>query len=251
MRWNWFVPLLLVAGGTPSRPADPPKCDKHQHPFLVHPESVHAHVHTIALRRTFSPLPLGPEVEPRMLVFDSLLEATLQQHGYQLVSVRVTDSLWQRTMDSVGPMYDAQTGERDSTKWRAAVTSFRSALREGYTADAILYPSVRSASAEFSGQTAKWDGTKQSAVSFGSTVVDALLGQSYSGHLSALSLRVGLLAPDGEILYDNLGGIQVLATTSHGQFREVADSLILTDRGRMYGAIQIALCQFLSAKPPR
>lgn len=251
MRWSLIVPLVVLAGGAPVQPSDSPDCDKHQHPFLVPADSAHALVRTIALRGTFSPLPLGPELEPRMQVFDTMIEAALRYRGYQIIDARITDSVWNAAKDSVGPMFDAVSGQRDSLKWQAAHERLRGTLHEVFGADAILYPSVRSASAKFAGQTAKWDGTKQSAVSFGSTFVDALAGGSYSGTIPALSLRVGLFAIDGTALYDNVGGIQLAARTSHGQFRDVPDSLILTDRERMAGAVKIALCQFLSAPPVR
>lgn len=249
MRWSLVVPLLLVAGGPPSRSPDPEVCEKRQHPFLVPADSVHALVKTIALHGTFSPLELGPELELRMLVIDTMIEASLRHHGYELVGASITDSVWAAAMDSVGPMFDAATGRRDSTKWRAAQANFRGALQEGYGVDAILYPSVRSAIANFSGKTAAWDGAKQSTTSFGSTFLDALGGTSYSGTIPALSLRVALFAADGRTLYDNFGGIQLVARVSHGKFSEVPDSLVLTSREQLVGAVRIALCQFLAAPP--
>ena len=244
-----FSMLALVPGWAPSRVDDSEPCDKHQKPFRVSAAGLRDAVHTIALTPAWLQAEVSESTRQRTQVIDSLVAVTLEAGGFGLVPTAVTDSLWKTIRDSTGGLFDPATGRPDSARTEAARSQFLRSLHDQFQADAILYSAVLVVPARFDDGSAKWDGAKQSFANFGKRFLRALLsGGTYQGQTNALSLRTALVGADGQLLYDNRGGLQVLAIPRSGKFIEVPESALLTDRGQVRGAVRIAMCQLVTKR---
>ena len=209
-------------------------------PFLVPQASIYGSVKTIALAPIVVPRQLG-SVEVERAKFDSLITADLRAAGFKVVSASQTEPIWSRVTDSPGGLFDASTGERDSTKVRVARRLLMEQLVSRFQADALLHPHVVFATARFNSGTATWDGTRQSYQSFGGKLLRALFGQETYGKTPALSLSLDIENLDGQELYINQGGLQLYEKPTDRDFAPVPASELFSDTLRNATAVHLAL----------
>ncbi len=246
MRCRQLISILgLVVPWSPVKDAGTGPCEKHQKPFQIPADSLTAMVHTIALRPTRAYVDLSDSALGRAALLDSILGQVLRAAQFNLAEVSVVDSIWRATRDSTGGLYDPNSGQLDTAKAHAADETFRRTLGDSLKVDAVLYPGLYTVGAKFDNGTAQWDGAKQGFANFGKRFLEALGGGPYSGQTSALSLRTFMVAIDGRPLYDNRGGIQVLAVPKNGKFVTVPEESVLSDSTRLARAVSIAVCQLV------
>ncbi len=178
-------------------------------------------VRTIALVATEAPDGLD-NPDPAQALFDSLLAAELQAAGFSVASVTATGAIWERLVDSVGGYYDPFTGRKDTTRLNAVQRSWQQILRDTLGADAALFPRIVVVDALVRDGKANWDGASQWVWSWRQTlaaVVEALMDglagaqpqQPSEETTPALSLEVLIEGLDGQLMYENRGGIEVWA----------------------------------------
>lgn len=218
-------------------------------PFSIPREEFQRTAQTIALAPVMAPP--GIEVAESLLVrIDTLIEAVLLGAGYRCVPRREYVATWDRIIVQMGGLYDSVTGDLDELRFEVAKEQLRRDLLDMYHPDYLLYPEIWIVAATFSDGVARWDGTSQSLVGFGTrvlNVIDAVLGQ-YDGFLptgavSALSLGVTVENMDGVEIFQNAGGIEVLEKVSRdvGRAEPVLIETILTDPERNQRAVITAL----------
>ncbi len=210
----------------------------HYNPFQVPPEQLRASVKVVALGPTQVPRDLS---EPELVRarFDHLLENQLRAGGYTVVSYGESQVLWDSLALASKGLYDPVTGQPDESK----IAGFRSAvfheLRARYGVDALLLPAILVVPAKLDGDVARWDGTSQGAAR--KKFWKALLGVSHSGTIPAMSLNVRLSDGDDRALYENRGGIQVLAKAGVQRLEDVPRSELFVDEERNLKAVHLAL----------
>jgi hypothetical protein len=213
--------------------------------FAVEPGLIAQSINTLVLTPVSLPTELDPYAD-HMEEFDSLIADLLAQTDFVLIPAREYSTLWEDVMEQAGGLFDPVTGERDEEKFAAARDTLFSLLTELYHPDALLYPEIWIVGAPFSEGTARWDGTSQGLVGFGTRLIDAL-GAAFSGSESnlpegtvdALSLAVFIETMEGEELYANSSGIQIMQKVGRDPLdvRPVPGEEILSNHDRNRRAI--------------
>jgi hypothetical protein len=223
--------------------------------FAVEPDLFYDVTNTLVL----TPVSLPSELDPygdHMEEFDSLIASVLGQADFTLIPAHEYTILWEGVMEQAGGFFDPVTGERDEEKFAVARDSLFSLLAEVYHPDALLYPEIWIVGAPYSEGTARWDGTSQGLIGFGTRLIDAL-GAVFSGSESnlpegtvdALSLVIFIESMEGEELYMKSGGIQVMQKVGRDprDIETVPDDEILSDHERNRKAVVTALKPLLTA----
>lgn len=223
--------------------------------FAVEPDLFYDVTNTLVLTPVSLPSELDPYAD-HVEEFDSLIASFLEQADFDLIPAKEYSTLWEGVMEQVGGFFDPVTGERDEEKFTAARDSLFSLLTELYHPDALLYPEIWLVGAPFSEGTARWDGTSQALIGFGTRLIDAL-GTVFSGsesnlpegNVDALSLVIFIENMEGEELYMESGGIQVMQKVGRDprDVKAVPDDEILSDHERNRKAVVIALKPLLTA----
>jgi hypothetical protein len=159
-------------------------------PFLIPQARIYGAVKTIALAPVVEPGELG-SVDPDRGKFATLITAQLRAAGFTVVPPEESDSIWKRVTDSLGGLFSAATGDRDTMKLNAARGVTMRELQARFHADAWLHPHIVFAQAKFDQGDAQWDGAKQSYQSFGKKFLTALFGGGTYGKTAALSFVGG------------------------------------------------------------
>ncbi len=84
-------------------------------------------------------------------------------------------------------------------------------------AQVVLRPAILRIGARFHGMTANWHGVQEEATSFASR----LMGGLWAGNIPASSLRVSIEDIQGNPLYMNFGGLELLSKYSYEFFKGV------------------------------
>jgi len=194
------------------------------------------------------------EFTTAMEAFDSLIAVSLEQAGYKLIPAHEYAALWEEILERTVGLFDS-TGERNEAVFESARQELFGQLGGLYQPDALLYPEIWIVDAPFTGGTAQWDGVSQELVGVGTRIVDAL-GALFSatesnlptGEVEAVSLVVFIENLEGEEIYANSGGIQVLEKVgTHPDDREpVPKEEWFTDHSRNRRAVSIALGPILN-----
>src|SRR5690348_8876577 len=131
-------------------------CAGHSHydPFLVPQDRIYGSVKTIALAPVTEPDELGRADLTRGR-FDSLIAAELRNAGFTVVPPEESAAIWKRLTDSLGGLFSAATGERDTVKLNVARSAAMAELHARFQADAWLHPGIVFASAKFDGGDAE------------------------------------------------------------------------------------------------
>src|SRR5437016_1294511 len=96
-------------------------CAGHTHydPFLVPQARIYGSVKTIALAPITAPDELGGG-DLKRGKFDTLLAAQLREAGFTVVPAEASAAIWKHVTDSLGGLFDATTGARDTVTLNVA-----------------------------------------------------------------------------------------------------------------------------------
>jgi hypothetical protein len=217
----------------------------HYNPFLEPQDRIYGSVKTIALTPVTAPHDLG-SVDPSCGKFASLITAELRGAGFAVVPPEESVAIWKRVTDSLGGLFNAATGERDTVKLNTARALTMAELRARFQADAWLHPQIVFASANFDQGNAQWDGVKQSYQSFGKKFLTALFGGGTYGKTAALSLWVDVEDMRGKDLYINQGGLQLYMVPRGHDWVEIPSSELYANPERNANAVRLALAPLVT-----
>ena len=222
-------------------------CAGHTHydPFLVPQDRIYGMVKTIAVAPVVAPSELG-SVDPSRGNFASLIAAQLKDAGFSVVPPEESGAIWKRITDSLGGLFNASTGERDSVKLKTARALTMSELQRRFQVDAWLHPEIVFADAKFDQGDARWDGAKQSYQSFGKKFLTALFGGGTYGKTSALSLWIAVEEMGGKDLYVNQGGLQLYLIPHGKDWVKIQPSELYADSLRNSNAVRLALAPLVT-----
>ena len=214
-------------------------------PFIVPQERIYGSVKTIAIAPVIAPSDLG-SVDPSRGKFDSLIAGQLRSAGFAVVPPEESEAIWKRATDSLGGLFNAATGERDTVKLNTARAVAMRELQTRFQADAWLHPHILFASAKFDQGNAAWDGARQSYQSFGKKFLTALFGGGTYGKTAALSLWVDLEDMHGKDLYTDQGGLQLYMVPSGHDWVKIPPGELYADSARNANAVRLALAPLVT-----
>jgi hypothetical protein len=217
-------------------------------PFIVPQDRIYGSVKTIALAPLTAPSELG-SVDPKRGGFDALIAQQLRGAGFVVVPPEQSVAIWKRITDSLGGIFDATTGRRDTVKLNTARALTMAELQSRLQADAWLHSSIVVASAKFDQGNAEWDGVKQSYQSFGKKFLTALFGGGTYGKTAALSVFVELENTRGKDLYVNQGGLQLYMVPSGHDWVQIPPSELYANQERNATAVRLALGPLVTRPP--
>lgn len=206
-------------------------------PFRVPRDEILARVRSVAI------LPVGfGAVDPTQVVglrYDEGLSAEVEKLGWRVVPSKVMADKVREFEASGGGFHDPFTGV---LKPEAAAEFRRSVAAAGEPVDAVLWPIIVERSADTDGTNAYWDGAGQNLYNLGPAKRKFWPGDRLGGGVvGALSLRVELRAPDDTLLYEALGGIQVLERMGNSGKEALTSLELFRDPERDDEAIRLAL----------
>ncbi len=214
-------------------------------PFIVPQDRIYGSIKTIAIAPVIAPSDLG-SVDPDRGKFDSLIAGQLRSVGFAVVPPAESEAIWKRVTDSLGGLFNAGTGERDTVKLNTARALAMAELRARFQADAWLHSHIVFANAKFDQGNAQWDGAKQSYQSFGKKFLTALFGGGTYGKTSALSLWVDVEDLHGKDLYINQGGLQLYMVPSGRDWVKISSGELYADPARNANAVRLALAPLVT-----
>jgi len=171
-------------------------CATHS-PFKVSQEQFFAKTKVIALVPIWVPYELQ-DPEPVKVKFESMIEGKLRDAGFLIIPSQEYSEIYKRMTDQMGGPHELTCRE----------------LCTKYKVDAFLYPSIDVVTAEWVNGLATWWGTSESLEPIGQSLLKGLFIGSSSGTVPALVLSVIIKDINGENLYIDRGGIQVLSKIS-------------------------------------
>jgi hypothetical protein len=221
---------LFAAGCTTTVPYDPFKMPK---------DEFYGKIKTIAVAPIRVPNDIvDPEAVKTSL--ESLVEAKVREAGFSPVPPKDTGGVFDEMNKQMGGVFDPITGQRDETKVKAAEEHARRELATRFKADAVLHARFLPGTTPFGGGKANWHGTSES-VATAEGFLAAFQVSNLRGNIGTLSLLVVIEDIQGVNVYINMGGIQLLAKVSGGQFVQVPRDQLLANKERNAAAVNIAL----------
>jgi hypothetical protein len=215
---------------------------KTYNPFKVSQDEFYVKTRVIAL----VPIAVPADLDRAELVkvkFDSLIEATLHESGLTIVPSGEVAAVWKSMSARVGGFVNPDTGERDESKFKVVKEHTLRELSAKFSVDAVLYPSIAVFKAHWGSGVAQWHGISESITpnTLPFMLLNPLVGHS-RGTVPALSLYVVVEDIHGAELYENAGGIQVLAKlVSTYDFKPVPQDQLFVDEAKNLKAVKIAL----------
>jgi hypothetical protein len=196
-----------------------------------------------------------PDAEAVAQRLETQILARMAPAGFGLVSPEAMKEIQGRARTALGGLYDPVSGRPIQDKLTAYREYVSNEYRHEHPVDAWLLVRVIERLAFIKEGAATWDGVSDS--SNGRTgFARYFSGGKAQGNVPALSLLVQLSAADGRLLYENVGGLQVLeyvtGMTGHIDMSPVDPKFIMTDPARDERALGIALDPLASgeaAKP--
>jgi hypothetical protein len=198
-----------------------------------------------------------PDADGVAARYESQIVARLTGAGFSVIPPSAMREIRERTKATLGGLYDPMTGEPIDERFKAFSEFSVNEYRATYKFDALLGSWIIVRSAEFSLNSASWDGIDDSTNGrsgweifwpFGA----AAAASDYSGRIPALSFGVRLQNPNGKILYVGVGGLQVLGYLTAGweptRLGKIDPKLIMTDPARDARALSLALDPLLHGR---
>jgi hypothetical protein len=229
--------LSLLTSGCAARVQDEVQDD----PFVVPRGEFHRRIHTIAVAPVSLPRYLG-HAEGGQDRFDALIETSLREAGFSVVPPREVARIWSRVMDERGAVPDPETGDVDRVTFDSVAQRLRVEVRRRFSADGVLYPSIRLVRVAYGGGWAAWDGAREPISLDGSWGVGSHLAR---GMIGALSLFITIEDASGAIIYRGKGGIHLLSKISGSKFVPVPSGDVLAREERNRAAVDLALRNLL------
>ena len=236
MRLIAIIVIILISSGCPKTVP--------YNPFKITQEEFYSKIKTIAL----APVDIPGDLENKDQLktkFEALVESKLHEAGFVVIPSREYGETWERMTKQMGGYFDAVTGKRDESKYKAVKEYTLRELRTKFNADAVLYSGVRVVTAPFSRDTASWHETSEALSSGWATFL-----VQHHGNVPALSFGVYVIDSNGVDMYLKMGGIQVLEKIAGGKLVPIPENEILANEERNTEAVNIALDPLVRKTPP-
>jgi len=176
-------------------------------------------------------------------IIETRLESAIVEAGFNVIPASEFREFYHGMKVTMGGYYDPFTGDIDQEKFKSITElTYREFERE-YDFDAYFRVSARPRPAYFSGNWARWDGTKAPVT--GKTGFFA--GTNSYGNIPALSL-IGIMSTRDEenVLFLHASGVQLLSLIDGG-FKRVPREEILSEADRIEEAMTLLTAPLITA----
>ncbi len=215
-------------------------------PYKIKKPDFTSKVHTIGIMPTV--IDSNMEIinpEEKEKEFEALIESRLKDAGVNVVPCSQLRAVYQRMKKKIGPLPDTNIDESLVADKNMLWYYSKREYLANHKVDALAWPIIEHTVAfDRSGKYAVWDGTKQPVMEKDDLLGMMLISQ-YTVPLPAFSLKLTIAEPNGQTLYENRGGIQLLAllvTNANGNMRNIPIEKVLADKKINKRSVDIA-CQ--------
>lgn len=233
-----IITILFLAG-----------CEPKYNPYKIDKTAFESKVHTVGIMPT--------TINPRLKVinqdekekeFEALIESKLTEAGFKVVPCSQYRAVYQPLKQNIGPMFDANTGEPLEANRDLLLDHSKREYLTKYKVDALVWPNVETVKATWGTNIATWDGAQEPAMGKDG-LVERFVTSNFTGTLPALSLKLVIADPNGQTMFENPGGIQLLSwlTMSSG-FRDVPRENLLANKERNKKSVDVACKPLLKSK---
>ena len=234
-----MIVLGAVAAGCATTPYNP---------FHVSRDEIFRRVKTVAVATVRVSADLSDADQTRA-EFQNMIADELKAEGFQVVPATEYDQIFKRLRDEISGFFDPKTGKADEEKIKKVHDLCRRELTAKFQTDAILYPAIVVVSANFYEQTASWNGVTETATA--GNWLQRMFSGGYTGKIPALSLWVWLKDMNGEVLYANGGGLQLISKMSVKGFVDVPVQELLVDPKIKSRSVEIAFAPLRGEEPKK
>jgi hypothetical protein len=210
-------------------------------PYKIDKAAFESKVHTVGIM----PAAINPHIkvinrDEKEKEFEALIESKLSEAGFKVIPCSEYRAVYQPMKQSIGPLFDANTGEPLETNRDMILDYSKREYLTKYKVDALVWPNIESVKATWGTNIATWDGAQEPAMGKDG-ILERMVLSNFSGTLPALSLKLTIADPNGHPMYENPGGIQLLAwlTMSSG-FQDVPKENLLANKERNRKSVDIA-----------
>ena len=237
-----YVFLVATITGCVTPPYDP---------FILSRSEIYERVETLAMMPLqFPSFDRKEEVTAR---YEALITERLEAAGFNVIPAAESSSIMNSFIEQLDGMFDPITGQVDKEKRKAVNNHLVQELDAKYDFDTYVAPKIVIVKANWSGNSAAWDGVTESVT--GKTGFWASLSNAnMSGTIPAMSLLVVLKdKTESEGYYIGRGGIQLVShygETIAGGFVDIPKSQWFTDEEKDVTAVDIALSALVNEPEP-
>lgn len=136
-----------------------------------------------------------------------IISEYLIANGYTVVSNNAFSSAWNQNANGVGGFYNPFNGTLDSAKYIQCLTNTLHAIGKEYAVGGIVFPDIIARDAKLFDQSGLWDGVRRDVILKNAYASSSVF--SWSGTMSALSLKITIADTSGKILFKSCGGIEL------------------------------------------
>jgi len=196
-----------------------------------------------AARLCFLPLSLPfDEEDERFGMVEDKITNVFESAGFETTDSESVREAYEPVNEEWGEVFDPLTGRILGDKQARFEQEVGRAYRDALGCDALVRVSLALVRAQYSMPIATWDGTTRQVMSTGRTILTALLGQSQSGWVSALSIWIHLMDLEGNDIGFRSAGVEPLVEISISRdLDKLPEDRWLVDEERLDGAIDSAL----------
>ena len=224
-------------------------------PFVVPAERVYPATENIVLAPVVPP----PGVEVSMAAaarIDSVVEQQLTEAGFRVVPAAEYGQIWDRILQQMGGFFDPLTGERDEGKFAAARRELLAELQGRFDTQVVMYAELEMVDAFVDNGLAEWDGITH-RIGRNNTIASQFRGSFERGEyadrddgiVSAISLVLAVDGADGEEMYRNFGGLEVVSVPL--AFAPLGSFVLIAEDERVSVSVGIALGPLLRGRRAR
>ena len=220
-------------------------------PFILSRSEIYERVETLAMMPLqFPDFDRKEEVAAR---YEALITERLEAAGFSVIAAAESSSIMNSKIEQLGGMFDSRTGQVAKEKRTAVKEHLAQELNAKYGFDAYVAPKIVIVEANWSGNSAAWDGVTESVT--GKTGFWAGFSNSnMSGTIPAMSLFVVLRdKTESEGYYVGKGGVQLVAhygETFASGFVDIPKSQWFIDKEKDVTAVDIALSALVNEPEP-
>jgi len=238
--------LVLLALGAAVSACGPPNLNPFDH-FSPHGDWFRAVVKKVALVPLFMKRDgtVGADGEGKARLVGSSIAARLKRSGIRSLRYTAWTECWARSAKRHGGLFDPRTKQAAKELHQLRFGECARELAKRSDIDAVVEPDLQIVDAPMSAGQVRWHGVQRELRSFGT------LSRSdgyYDETVPALSLFVRVFDLNGDLVFENAGGIEVVAEIEGRGQLEARDD-ILTDESRVHRALELVFEPLIGALP--
>jgi len=148
--------------------------------------------------------PEGRQIQDQLV---GILARKFAPFGITLIKPEIWSECWKQQVFSGGGVFKSTDGSVDEARYQQVWRTCAVSLAGQYGIDAVLDPAIIAVTAPLNQDIVRWHGVAEDMRSFGQRF---WTGGSYSGKVTAASLLVTIHGVEGNLLFENAGGIEVV-----------------------------------------